>query len=73
MNFKLTLPSHCHFCRDELRRVPFRGFELVRILYGVRRYYCPHCFQIVPRAGGWLAVLLLPLSLLVRFLRWMLS
>ena len=51
MNFKLTLPSHCHFCRDELRRVPFRGFELVRILYGVRRYYCPHCFQIVPRAG----------------------
>lgn len=70
---KLRVLPHCYFCRDQLKTVPLEGVEPVLLVFGLRHYYCPHCFQISTHTGSWLAVLLWPFQFTARFLNWMLD
>jgi hypothetical protein len=68
-SWKKSLQYKCSFCREYLRKVPLTAFWLMLLLFGFRRYYCPHCFQMRVRPGGWLKMALAPFWLILNVLK----
>ncbi len=58
------LRYRCGFCRKVMARVPPTAFWFLAGVLGLRKYYCPHCFQVRVRPFGWLKVLLVPFRLM---------
>lgn len=66
----LRMSYRCHFCRDPLKPIHYSFSEFVFSLFGMRHYYCPHCFEVTLHTGGWLRFIGWPFLLIWRFLCW---
>jgi len=48
------VPYRCSFCRENLKKLPLRGLDWLRLLLLLRPYHCPHCFCCSIRPFAWI-------------------
>lgn len=48
-------PYRCTFCRERLTPLPLEGAHYLRLIFLIRPFQCPHCFNCVDRPFGWIA------------------
>gem|GEM_PF-420367 len=63
-----ALRHRCGFCRVIMRTVPLTFLWGMVWPLGLRRYYCPHCFEMRVKPTGWLLMVLAPFRLVIRLL-----
>ena len=52
----------CNFCREDLKRTRTNPVTCLTMVFGIRRYRCPHCFAPYWRPCGLLRMLMCPVE-----------